>query len=207
MARPGIVAHGLRSARSQTANAARPEGRSTRRISRAAASGSTISMIPHRHRTASTLAASRSIHSSSSWRNSTFEIPGGLRSLAGHSDHGLGAVAGDQDASGLDQLGGHEARVPGPCGELEHPLAGLQRQRVDHRHRDRHPPVTDPIGPLAPAGRRLLPHVAARRALLIGVARRHEAHPIGPASCPASEKTPEDGTDPRLSQSSSLGRP
>ena len=37
--------------------------------------GSTASMIPQRTSTASTLAVSRSIHSSSSWRNSTLSMP------------------------------------------------------------------------------------------------------------------------------------
>jgi len=50
--------------------AVRPPGLSTRRISRAAVSESSTSMIPHRHSTASTSAVGRSIHSSSSWRNS-----------------------------------------------------------------------------------------------------------------------------------------
>src|ERR1700722_19165947 len=70
-----IVAHGLRSGLSQTANAALPPGRRTRLISCAAASGSTTSMIPQRHSTASTAAVGRSIHSSSSCANSTLSVP------------------------------------------------------------------------------------------------------------------------------------
>ena len=113
-------------------------------------------MIPQRHRTASTLAVSRSIHSSSSWRNSTLSMPSLGGPCARDLEHRLGPVARDQRAPGADQLGRHEAGVPGPGGELEHPLARLQT-------RARRPSRPRPASPNRGSGRRGCPNPSAAR--------------------------------------------
>ena len=58
---------------------------------------------------------------------------------------------------GLDQLGGQEPRVARPGGELEHALAGLQRELLDHPDRHGHPEVADRRRPRRPSRGASLP--------------------------------------------------
>ena len=54
---------------------------------------------------------------------------------------------------GCDLLGGEEADLAGARRQLEHLVAGLELERVDHPHRDRHRRGGQPLGLGAPAAR------------------------------------------------------
>jgi hypothetical protein len=134
-------------------------------------------MIPQRQSTASTEAVSRSIHSSSAGWNSTFEMccsaADALAPQPGDLEHRLRAVAADEHAARRNQLGGHEPRVPRSGGELEHEVARLRCERVDHRRRHTDRPVVNPVGDLPPALGGVLPSLAAVDTELVGIERAH----------------------------------
>ena len=162
----GIVAHGFSSARPT------PPARPARRAQhpphlphgRGRIDGE---HVPPPAQDASTLAVGRSIHSSSSRLNSTFSFSSRARGpLARDLEHRLGRVAGDQRPARRDQLGGEEAGVPRAGGELEHPLAGLKLELLDHPGRHRHPELAHALRAPAPPGRGPLPpsRISARSA-------------------------------------------
>ena len=70
--RPAIEIQGLRSAAPQTASTRRPPGRTTRRVSASARSGSAMSISPKRQTAPSTESSSSGISSASTTRCSTF---------------------------------------------------------------------------------------------------------------------------------------
>jgi len=127
----------IRRGRSQTASETRPPALSTRRVSNRAADGSTMSMYPQRHSTASRLATGRSIDSALMTRNfdvSELEL---ASTRPRELDHRLRLVARDQDAARQDQLSRQQPGFAWPGGELQHTLPRLQVERLDQRLRDR----------------------------------------------------------------------
>ena len=73
-----------------------------------------------------------------------------------------------------DQLGGHEARVTGTGGQLQHPLPGLEGKRLDHRQAETGMPQarTRSARLPQPAAARL-PRLAGDGAQLVGVGGSH----------------------------------
>ena len=140
----------------------RPPGRSTRRTSRNAASGSRANISPHLHSTTSTLAVSRSIHSRSIRRNSTFSIPSSRRAPA--RPRACSRLRRwRQEAARPDQLSREESGLPRAGRELEHSLAGLQAGVVEHPGRHRHPEFAHAVRLVCPTRRLLAPTARAFR--------------------------------------------
>ena len=197
----GASAHGLAASASHTASARRPPGRSTRRVSSSAASGSAISMYPQRHSTASTLATGRSIHSAfHTWNSTLVRASSAARARAPSS---IASAWSERitPAVGGDQLGRQQADLAEARRQLQHALAGPGVERLDHpvRHRRAERAHRPPAG--APS--RSPPPPSARRcAAMLGA--RARAVPCAPARRPWSTSV-RSGVGPhRSSRRSSL---
>jgi hypothetical protein len=78
--------------------------------------------------------------------------------LTGDVDHD-GNHVGDHDlAAGPDLPGRGQPGAPGPGGELEHPVAGVNGDLVEHALGDGRRPLVDVVGAGAPGGCHAGPH-------------------------------------------------
>ena len=92
-----------------------------------------------------------------------------LGALLRRGDHLGREVGGDQRAAGRDLLGGEEADLAGAGRQLEHLVARLQLERVDHPHRHGHRRAAQVLGARRPALGLLAPAGAALLAVCVGV--------------------------------------
>ena len=160
----GTAPHGLRSGSVQAASARRPPR--PQHAARLAQRGAGIERehVAPAAQDGVDVAVGRSIHSSSSSRNSTFVTPqlGGTRSARASSI----ASAPSLETSvppGCDQLGREEARLAEPGRQLEHALARLRLDRVDEPARDGHRGRLEALVARGQPAARALPAVARRR--------------------------------------------
>ena len=133
--------------RVHAAVAKRPPGRSTRRISRSAASGSARNISPQRHSTASCDAASTSMRLDVDLLEAHAVAPRPPRARCAGRQHLRREVRQDQLAAGLDELVGHQPDLARPGRQLEHlraraaaraassihAVTGIDASRIDGR--------------------------------------------------------------------------
>ena len=114
-------------------------------------------MIPQRTSTASTLAVSRSIHSSSSWRNSTLSMPSWAARARATSIIGSAPSEEISVPPGRTSSAAMKPVSPGPAASSSTRWPGWSPSALHHRHRHGHPPVADAARPPVPIRRRRSP--------------------------------------------------
>ena len=169
---PGAAPRGCCSIASHTASATRPPGRSTRRVSRSAAerighqhvAPAAEHRVDARHRQVDPFGVQHlELDVAQAQRD---------RALARAREHRLGLVGDDHPAHRRDQLRREHARLAQARRQLEHTLARLRHDRVDHPVRDRSAELAHRVLLARPAGGRLFPALQAR----VAVGVRVEAH-------------------------------
>ena len=126
-------------------------------------------------------AVGRSIHSSSRRGNSTLSIPSSRARSRAISSIASAPSLEISDPPGMISSAARNPVSPGPGGQLEHPLAGLQRERArSSSSRPASRMSRTRVGPSPPPGRRLPPSARASPPLLVGSSLRYRSCTTAP---------------------------